>query len=331
MKKHFIKSITMVFGILILIFSINYITDPYAVFHGRYENRKTPANEYYLKTKYIIENPDKYNSYILGSSRVGTLKGESLNFGKFYNLTFSGALPVEILKTLNIFKENGVKIDNLILGIDDFDLYTTPESQENILYKLSYEKLTKTPLSLYENYVIMNPFNKITYEYFFSKKLSNVDILNTGKWSKSWKDIEIEKDPNKHREDKIFETPHSSLSAMPRLEKTIHEIKGIVDFCQKQNIKLTVIFLPIHKTTYENNNAENLAKFKHELGKITDYWDFAELNKFTEDNYYWYEASHYRPLLGELIFKKIFKENFTIEPKIRDEENIFGKIREKSK
>ncbi|MGL5355948.1 MAG: hypothetical protein ACRDAQ_05285, partial [Cetobacterium sp.] len=70
--------------------------------------------------------------------------------------------------------------------------------------------------------------------------------------------------------------------------------------------------------------------FKKKLLELTDYWDFAELNKFTENNYYWYEASHYRPILGELIFKKIFKDDFEIVPILVDEENVFGKYKSKN-
>ncbi|MEG2848411.1 MAG: hypothetical protein RR904_06580 [Bacilli bacterium] len=330
MKKHFFKSLILISSSIFFIFYINYFIDPYAVFRKKYESRKTPANEYYLKTKYILENPNKYNSYIFGSSRVGTLKGENLNFGKFYNMTFSGALLAEILKTLEIFEEKEVEIKNIILGIDDFDLYITPESQEEVMYKLSYEKLTRTPFSLYKNYILTNPFNKVTYEYFFGNKISNVDILDTGKWSLPIKEVEIENNPTKHRGDKIFEISHSSQSEKPRLQKTISEVKKIIEICERREINLTVIFLPIHKTTYEGNNLENLNSFKKELSKITDYWDFLELNEFTEDNYYWYEASHYRPLLGELILKKIFKENFLISPKIVDEKNVFGKFIKKT-
>lgn len=329
MRKHFYKSVLLISSFLILIFSLNYFMDPYAVFREKYENRRTPANEYYLKTKYIVENPTKYDSYIFGSSRVGTLKGEELNFGKFYNMTFSAALPVEMLRTLEIFEDKGIQIKNIVLGIDDFDLYTRPESQENILFKLSYDRLTESPFSLYENYLMVNPFNKISYEYFRGDRVSNVDILNTGKWSLPLKEIEIEENPNKHREDKIFEKPHSNKKDIPRLEKTISEIKGIIEFCERNKINLTVIFLPLHKTTYDENNFKNLEEFKEELQKLTDYWDFVELNKFTEDNYYWYETSHYRPLLGELILKKIFKEKFEIIPEISDEDNIFGKFKHK--
>ncbi|MGL6024712.1 MAG: hypothetical protein ACRC0F_08855 [Cetobacterium sp.] len=325
MKKYFFKSIANIILILISIVSLNYYMDTYGVFREKYTNRKTPANERYLKTKYILENKDKYDSFIFGSSRVGTLKGENLKNGKFYNMTFSGALPKEMLSILELFQKNDVKIKNIILGIDDFDQYTTPESQEDILYKLSYEKLNKNKFEIYQSYLLNNPFNKVNYEYFFGDKISNVDILDTGKWSRPLKDIEIEDDIQKHNLDEIFTTPFSNLDNISRVDKTIEEIRGIIKICNQNNIKLTVIFLPIHKTTFENNNYQNLEIFKNKLLELTDYWDFAELNKFTKNNYYWYEASHYRPILGELILKKIFKDDFEIVQKLEDEDNIFGK------
>lgn len=329
MKKYFLKTISIIIFALFSIVALNYYLDSYGVLREKYSNRKTPINEKYLKIKYILGSKERYDSFIFGSSRVGTLKGESLKNGKFYNMTFSAALPKEIFDILKLFKKENIEIKNIILGIDDFHLYTTPESQEGVLYKLSYEELTKKPIKIYENYLITNPINKVNYEHFFGNKIADYDILSTGKWSLPFKEIEIEENPQEHISNGIFKIPHSNLNNISRIDKTIFEIKEIVNFCRENNINLTVIFLPLHKTTFKNNNLDNLNIFKDRLLELTSYWDFAELNKFTENNYYWYETSHYRPILGELILKKVFKDDFEIIPKLEDEENVFGTYKPK--
>ncbi|MGL4997537.1 MAG: hypothetical protein ACRC5T_00900, partial [Cetobacterium sp.] len=306
MKKHFFKSISTIIFTMLSVVSLNYYMDVYQIFNGNHINIRGTINQRYLKEKYILENKEKYDSFILGSSRVGTLKGENLKNGKFYNMNLYGGLPKEALSILKLFNKNNVEIKNIILGIDDFAQYTNPESHDNDLSKFSYEKITQNKFEIYKTYLLINPFNKLTYNYFFGDKGNNVDILNTGKWSQPLKEIEIENNLEKHNQDEIFKIPYSNLENISRIDKTMFEIKEIIDLCKENNIKLTVIFLPLHKTTFENNNPENLNAFKNRLLELTNYWDFAELNKFTENNYYWYEASHYRPILGELILKKIF-------------------------
>ena len=138
-------------------------------------------------------------------------------------------------------------------------------------------------------------------------------------------DIKIESNIEKHRE--IL----SSIKIVPnredRVEKTISEIKQIINICKKNKINLTIIYLPRYKSTYVANK-DLIDKSRLELQKITSYWDMVKIDSFTDDEYYWYEESHYRPILGEIILKTIFKDDFNLIPKIQPKEN-FGKYVEK--
>ena len=68
-----------------------------------------------------------------------------------------------------------------------------------------------------------------------------------------------------------------------------------------------MIFInPIHKTSYLANNITNFNKFKKELSQFTDYYDFSGLNKITTDNLMYYETSHYRVKVGDMIINEIF-------------------------
>lgn len=324
-KKIFLRIIFIIIIILTGSMGINYILNPYGIF-GKYKNYNvsTPINERYLKTGYILENPEKYDSFIFGSSRVGTLEGEKLNkVGKFYNMTFSAALPYEMLSILKKIEKKGIKIKNIILGIDDFDFYTDPSFKEEILYKISYKKLKENKLNFFKYYLLKNPLNKINYTYLFSKEKDFHDILETGKWKKEYADIEIEKNIKKHRENLSNIKINSSNG--DRITETIFEIESIIKLCKKNNINLVVIYLPRYINSY-NANKEIIEKSKIELQKITNYWDFVKLDGYTNDEYYWYEESHYRPILGRMILKRIFGENFRDDIEIP---NNFGEYKEK--
>lgn len=324
-KKMFYVTLTMIIFLLLGSISINYILNPYGVFK-KYKNYEisTPVNERYLKTSYILDNPQKYDSFIFGSSRVGTLEGENLKgIGKFYNMTFSGAMPKEILEILQLFIENKIEIKNIILGIDDFDFYTDPKTHEEILYKISYKKLKEDKYNFLKYYLLKNPFNKVNYTYLLKKEKAYCDILDTGKWKKEYADIQIENDIDSHR-NKLL-TIKINKQFINRINKTIEEINQIIKICKENNISLTVIYLPLYKNTYITNK-DLIDESRIELQKITPYWDMVEIKNFTDNEYYWYEESHYRPILGRIILKRIFKEKFSKAIDIPDNFGIHKKI-----
>lgn len=326
MRKFFISTVGIIILLLLCSMGINYYLNPYGVFFKEYKNYLTssPINERYIKTKYILDNPQKYDSFILGSSRVGTLEGENLKeIGKFYNMTFSGAVPKQILEILEIFIENKIEIKNIILGIDDFNFYLKPEDSEFIPYKISYLNLNNNYINFLKYYLLKNPLNIVNKEYIFAKIKTKRDILESGKWISEDKDKIIENDLDAHKLKLSKVRIKPSLNN--RVSETVQEIERIVDLCKENNINLIVIYLPLYEKTYLANQ-ELIEESKKEVLKITSFWDFAILDKYTTDEYYWYEESHYRPILGRKIFKRIYKDKFTGDSE--DDKN-FGVYKEK--
>lgn len=65
---------------------------------------------------------------------------------------------------------------------------------------------------------------------------------------------------------------------------------------------------PIHLLTYRATNLDEFDEFKRKLADITSYYDFSGVNDITTNNYYYYETSHYRPMVGDMIIHRIFNE-----------------------
>ena len=114
MRKFLLRCCILVSVVsLICVFIIHY--DTYNIFHWN-NIRFTSAepNKNFVKTKYIIRNPNKFNAYILGSSRIGNIPPALLPSQKdgkklhWYNMTYSQGLPSEHLLTLETFLKNGV-------------------------------------------------------------------------------------------------------------------------------------------------------------------------------------------------------------------------------
>ena len=87
----------------------------------------------------------------------------------------------------------------------------------------------------------------------------------------------------------------------------------------------------MHHKTYLKQDWNAYIKFLKGLAKLTNYYDFSGLNEITTNNFNYYETSHYRPFIGDLMIKRLFSdriENFGV---LITAENINEVIKLKNK
>lgn len=72
-------------------------------------------------------------------------------------------------------------------------------------------------------------------------------------------------------------------------------------------------------------NKDLIDKSKRELEKIINYWDMVKIENYTNNEYYWYEESHYRPILGKMILKRVFEENFDRDISLPENFGVYRK------
>lgn len=301
MKKFVYQFIVLVSLILLSLMSYNYFTDIYGIFRSDFSQpRPTEPNQHFIKVKYLIENPNKYNAYCFGSSRVGNLDFKKVkNINNYYNMTYSQGLPKEWLDDIKILLKNNVNISQILLGIDDFSFRSDPKSHEFQYLLIPYkENNFKTYFSL----LLKKPSKP---DFLQTKDKSNFfDIYDSGRPLHPYIDEQIEKNIEKHIKDKKFNKPSKSYGN--RIDKTIQELSEIKEIADANNIELIVFINPIHQTTYLSNDLDEFNNFKSQLAKITNYYDFSGLNYITTNNYYYYETSHYRPIAGDIMLTRIF-------------------------
>lgn len=308
MKKYlkfnliFLLSAVVFIGIIAL---INAKIDNYGVFRSDFSKQIIEPNQNFAKMKYILSNKNKFDSFVFGSSRVGKINPTIIPDGKYYNFTYADGLPQEHLKNIKILLKNKVKIKNILLGLDDFSYRLYPDEHKNDLLKMPYPENIFEKTVFYTNYLIRLPKNYNTEKY----KQADVifDIYNTGRPVCRDCDEIIDKNPKEHLKNR-FTTPTHMENKDVYLPESIDAIKEIFNICQKNGIKLTVFINPINQVTYNYQNLNNFNHFKKELAKITNYWDFSGLNKITTNNLMFYETSHYRSKVGDIIINKIFKD-----------------------
>ena len=109
MKKFIIKVLVFLIIVAIIPMTISYVVDPFNVFHAlNIRDNGVEPNKNFVKMTYILSNPDKFDSYVFGSSRVGNIHVNNMWGYKAYNMTYSECLPKEILANVRTLVNNSI-------------------------------------------------------------------------------------------------------------------------------------------------------------------------------------------------------------------------------
>lgn len=310
-KRIFYFIIIVIIMLLSTQISINYFLDPYGVFNKKYIDYKCSLNLNYIKTSYILNNKNKYNSFIFGSSRVGTISIEKIKNGKYYNMSIANGLLAEELDILKIFLKNKIEIKNVILGLDEFTFSQFPESHYYDYSRMPYTKL-KYKKELIKTYLFIPLYE---YRKLIPNSEVKYDINNTGKFLWGNKNLKNNKKEN-------FKTEYV------RKEKTLEEMKEFIGLCEKNKINLTIFFTPqfrIENSKYKELDKE-FEKIKREVKKINEYpiYDFTDLGDISRKKEYWHDTSHAKAIVGDMILKKIHKDKVDIDIEVPE---YFGQFK----
>lgn len=116
----------------------------------RYGITAVEPNSNYIKMQYVLHNPDKFDSFLFGSSRTGFINVDRIPEGKWYNMSYSEGLPEEHLDNLKELIENGIIPKNVMIGVDNISAFVDPDLHQNQFYRIPYPRGNK--LGFYANY-----------------------------------------------------------------------------------------------------------------------------------------------------------------------------------
>lgn len=297
---------------LVIIVGYNVILDPYGVILQRMETQATIPNERYIKTQYVSTNPKKYNSFLFGNSRVGKIDVHKLpNSGNWYNMAYSEGLPKEHLSDIEMFLKSGVDIKEIIIGVDEVSCFIDPKMHLNESLRKPYKNLFY-PLI---DYLLLKPdkgmfllIREAPNSPYFTRSAYSVIFKNKGSFPPNKKDKYINDSIELHNQDSVFLEPYWPPTNSNRIDSTISDIKKIVTLCKLNNIQLTIFVNPIYIKTYQKAVEEGFLKFTNELSTVIDFYDFSGRNEITTNKFFYYENSHYRPIVGDIIIKELQQE-----------------------
>jgi hypothetical protein len=296
----------------------NYVFDPYGIFNDTsldlgYEHGYEP-NQHYAKMRHLINNDHSWDSYLFGSSRVGKIDPDLISGGNYYNMSYSEGVPGEHLADIKILLEKGLPLKNVMIGIDNSSYTISPEDHDGQIMRHAYDSSFIKRLPFQIKYLCSVPrFSIIKYiRQTMDDSMVVFDILGNGMQRLEKVDENIEKNIAEHVKGARFQAldkgPFDNVSEDNYLQlmgNALRDIAEIVSLSKKHRFNLYIFINPIHKLYYVQHNPYVFLMFKEKLAGIIYYWDFSGFNSVTTDNYFYYETSHYRPLVGGMITCRI--------------------------
>lgn len=266
--------------------------DPYNVFHASaIRDNGIEPNTNYIKMKYILENPDKFNAYLFGSSRVGAIHTEKIDDVNCYNMTYSEGLPKEHLDNLKTMVANNIIPERIYLGVDSLSYTMNPTEHDAEHSRISYEYAAKNPVDFYSLYFdpsvalkSLETTNNYTPEEGYVER-----FYNYGWWCEYGRESLISKD-----------NAPIIVGEYNLMDSTLAQISEIVTICNENEIELVVFTNPMHYIAHYDSWA-TYQEFLIKLADITDYYNFSGLNNITLDHRNYVDTSHYNAETGDLM------------------------------
>lgn len=299
--KTFLKKIApFVLFIVILEIAVPILVDPYNVFHWKkIRDNGVEPNSNYIKMEYILHNPDKFDSFLFGSSRTGFIDVEKIPEGKWYNMSYSEGLPAEHLENLKELIEHGIIPKNVMIGVDNISCFVDPAIHDKQFYRIPYPRENK--LGFYANYFSIKGVIR-SLEVTLEHEADDPDYVERYYRSGC----------SKRNRDEVREwtgdAPYWENYYHNYADNAVRSIRQIAELCEAYDIHLIIFTNPMYYTTYQQSQFYGYDIFLEWLSDPVDYYNFSGINDITTNRENYYETSHYTEEIGDMIIDRIFND-----------------------
>jgi hypothetical protein len=246
--------LTLVSTVILFVGLINYIVDPFGVFGTKVFPDPFIFNRRFVKIEYLIHHKWEYNSFMVGSSRIGTTYTTDLERylpgSRFYNLAAASANLYDYEMIIHYLLENGFDVQNIYLQIDLSNMYAYGQPANDYLRKLHPDVTGENRVLFYQRYLTILPVESIMGKIMANCR-SDFDVLYNERTGMRFNIRRI-----KARSDDLhsyilkepsFTQKNSSRAFVPndsRTLKSIESFKRIADMCRAHHANLIVVVTP---------------------------------------------------------------------------------------
>jgi len=318
-SKLWIKTyLIFIASIISIIFTVNYLIDPFDIFGTKILKQQNQLNERFVKIEYLKKNHHKFNSYIFGSSRVGVTNPKIIeNYikgSKFYNFTLSQANLYDYVIHLEYFIRNNYTVNNLYLQIDPYTMRLYGHDKSNYMNKIHPDVIGSSKSKFYLEYLSgyfpQNIKGKLSVNFLQEQESDLNYNIKLGMWSKPVSDKKIAMNSKLYiKNEKTFHEKTSRYNGEACLDKTIKDLEKIVVLSKKNHINLYLFITPINKILMNKIKIDSYFNFLRKIVTISDFYNFSAYSSVTNNHSNYYEAGHYLPHVSEYIAARIFNNN----------------------
>lgn len=321
--KVFLKTLILFLACLILVQAgLCAFIDPFNVFHPlNIRDNGVEPDKNYIKTSYILANPDKFDSFIFGSSRVGNIHGERIEGEKCYNMTYSQGTPQENLESIRVMLDAGIVPEHIYIGLDASSYYFDTEEHLSSCLQSPYDYSVSHPVRFWAKY--FNPAacgNSLftSLEYRISGNHMNSDFTGTF-YDYGWNydygydggyDFDVSANPpGKCRAEMVSRLDaidYSEAENFGNMRASLDAIRETVRLCEENGIELTFFTNPLYYSLFAEAVCDNYYfYFLEKLAEITPFYNFSGFNDVTTDTSFYIEESHYSAEASDLVIDGI--------------------------
>lgn len=264
--------------------------DPYNVFHwGNARDNGVEPNKNYVKSQYVIHNPDRYDTFIFGNSRVGSLDAAKVS-DRCYNMYYSEGLPAEHYENLTAFLDAGVDVKTVYLGIDDVTCFVDPAIHNDQLIRRPF-RAGEAGILFWADYldpsVALRSLETIC-AYTGEEPGFRERLYSTGNY---YLDTQLTEESLAQEEWPDYFEWYG--------EGAIEDIRKVKNLCEENGIELIVFVNPEFYVRWEEALTHGYLEFLRQLAQITDYYSFCGYNSITVAMENFHDVSHYKQNVGD--------------------------------
>ncbi len=272
--------------------------DPYNVFHPlSYRENGVEPNKNYIKMTYILHEPERFDTFLFGSSRVGFLNAQKFTGARAYNMSGSMALPQEHLDNLKTMLRHGIVPKNVVIEADDLCYRMDPAKNRTEQQRSPYEYLKRHPLKFAELYlcpvVAMDALEIIRYSSRNAKEEADLYAFGSSI---------VYGERGQYRP-----KTHEDLTGPSYMDAAMEAMAEIAALCRENGIRLTVFVTPLHYATYTAAlERGDYYDFLRRLAEVTPYYNFSGYNDISLNGDNYMDTSHYLAEIGDMIIARIW-------------------------
>lgn len=301
--NYWIAAAFLLGGLAVVTF--NYLVDPYEVFGHGFLRSGYAVNERFRKVDHLLNEGDKHDAYILGSSVMGVFDpnvASRLTEYSFYNLSFLAGTPQEAFDALRALKQHGKPIKAVLIGIDFYTFYERPRMTPT--FRPHPAISGESWPAFYGSYLFTSGLWEGTTRiahHFQSEPAIFFDVDGSGMYHLYGYDRARTEYPAQYDRDH-FQSNAWNGSDIRWVDERFVEFASLCRWLDNNGIEAKIFIHPYYQDTLSALSEQSYNEFKARILKIRpDIVDYSVSRDITQDKRWYYDKRHYRGEVADMI------------------------------